>query len=216
MNENNMTGAVNCWFGNTSREGCDKYKDGKCTGIVHPTYPPKLADCPFAAGEPCDKWKIGEADHDRQEDPTAMENAYKTVSHLAKVISSGSLNRWQKIHVVEAMLSACRSYVDADASDRCGPNTGKQAEGRHGDDGYAEDDHYYCPYRDDHECRHSHHVCAYCGENASSAWRPEGVPLSEMPEEARRICEDFDRKAAEAANGAFAAEDKANNKENGK
>jgi hypothetical protein len=178
MNENNMNGTGRCWFGYTCKLGCDKYKDGKCTGIVHPTYPPKLADCPFAAGEPSDKWKIGEADCDRQEDPTAMENAYRTVSHLAKVISSGSLNRWQKIHVVGAMLSACRSYIDADASDRCGPNTGKQAD--------------------------------------SSAWRPEGIPISEMPEEARRICEDFDRKAAEAANGVFAAEDRVNNKENGK
>ena len=37
-----------CWYGKTCRDGCDKFKDGKCTGIIHPTYPPKLADCPFA------------------------------------------------------------------------------------------------------------------------------------------------------------------------
>lgn len=37
-----------CWFGKTCRDGCDKFKDGHCTGVIHPTYPPKLADCPFA------------------------------------------------------------------------------------------------------------------------------------------------------------------------
>ena len=37
-----------CWYGKTCRDGCDKYKDGKCTGIVHPTYPPQLGDCLFA------------------------------------------------------------------------------------------------------------------------------------------------------------------------
>ena len=37
-----------CWYGKTCRDGCDKFKDGKCLGIIHPTYPPKLADCPFA------------------------------------------------------------------------------------------------------------------------------------------------------------------------
>jgi len=37
-----------CWYGKTCRDGCDKFKDGKCTGIVHPTYPPQLGDCPFA------------------------------------------------------------------------------------------------------------------------------------------------------------------------
>ena len=90
MSENAVIGTGSCWFGRTRREGRDNYKEGKCTMIVHPAWPPP------------------------------------------------------------------------------------------------------------------------------SAWRPEGIPLSEMPEEARRICEDFDRKAAEAANGVFAAEDKVNNKENGK
>lgn len=37
---------------------------------------------------------------------------------------------------------------------------------------------------------------------------PEGVPLAAMPKEAREICEDFDKKAGEAANKVFAAEDK--------
>lgn len=37
-----------CWYGKACRDGCDKFKDGKCTGIVHPTYPPQLGDCPFA------------------------------------------------------------------------------------------------------------------------------------------------------------------------
>ena len=37
-----------CWYGKTCRDGCDKYENGKCGGVVHPTYPPKLADCPFA------------------------------------------------------------------------------------------------------------------------------------------------------------------------
>ena len=37
---------------------------------------------------------------------------------------------------------------------------------------------------------------------------PDGVPLAAMPKEARKICEDFDKKAAEAANEVFASEDK--------
>ena len=37
---------------------------------------------------------------------------------------------------------------------------------------------------------------------------PEGVPLAAMPKEAREICEEFDKKAGEAASEVFAAEDK--------
>ena len=40
--------STRCWYGKTCRDGCDKFKDGKCLGIIHPTYPPKRADCPFA------------------------------------------------------------------------------------------------------------------------------------------------------------------------
>lgn len=37
-----------CILGRTTCDGCEHFEKGKCNGIVHPTYPPKLADCPFA------------------------------------------------------------------------------------------------------------------------------------------------------------------------
>lgn len=37
-----------CILGRTTCDGCEHYEKGKCNGIIHPTYPPKLADCPFA------------------------------------------------------------------------------------------------------------------------------------------------------------------------
>lgn len=163
MSENVVIGTGNCWFGRTCREGCDKYRDGKCTGIVHPTYPPKLADCPFAGGESC--IKLDYASRSAREEPSAVDKAYETIFHLAKVIAGGRIDRFQMVHMASAMLSACRAYIDADASD----SRDQQTEGYREDNGWAR----YCPSIDDHLCRHPNRDCSYCGDSVFTTDRAE-------------------------------------------
>ena len=167
MSENVVIGTGSCWFGRTCREGCDKYKDGKCTGIMHPTYPPKPADCPFSGEESC--VKLDYASRSAPDEPSAVEKAYETIFHLAKVISSGSLDRWQETHMVGAMLSACKAYMDADASDLRDLDPEEPAEGYREDHGWAR----YCPSRNDHLCRHPNRDCSYCGDSVFTTDRAE-------------------------------------------
>ena len=159
MSENAVIGTGSCWFGRTCREGCDKYKDGKCTGIMHPTYPPKMADCPFAGGESC--VKLDYASRSVLEESSALDKAYETIFHLAKAIAGGRIDRLQMVRMANAMLSACRAYIDSDAADLCCRNPENPAEGYREDNGWDR----YCPSRQDHLCRHPNRDCSYCGES---------------------------------------------------